>query len=46
MQDEIEVHKSLEEEAHEDNEELKYKVKYLEELARESGHDISSLKRI
>ena len=46
MQDAIEVHKSLEEEAHEDNEELKYRVKYLEELARENGHDISSLKQI
>jgi len=46
LRDEIEVHKSLEEEAHEDNEELKYKVKYLEELARENGHDISSLKHI
>ena len=46
LQDAIEVHKSLEEEAHEDNEELKYKVKYLEELARENGHDISSLKKI
>lgn len=40
LRDEIEVHKSLEEEAHEDNEELVYKVKYLEELARENGHDI------
>lgn len=40
------MHKSLEEEAHEENEELKYKVKYLEELARENGHDISSLKHI
>lgn len=46
LQDEIEVHKSLEEEAHELNEELLYKVKYLEELSRDKGHDISSLKRI
>ena len=46
LQDEIEIHKSLEEEAHETNEELLYKVKYLEELARENGHDLSSLKRI
>lgn len=46
LQDEIEVHKSLEEEAHEQNEELLYKVKYLEELARNNGHDLSSLKRI
>ena len=46
LQDEIEVHKSLEEEAHELNEELIYKVKYLEELAREGGNDLSSLKRI
>jgi hypothetical protein len=40
------VHKSLEEEAHEQNEELLYKVKYLEELARNNGHNLSSLKRI
>lgn len=33
LRDEIEVHRSLEEEAHEDNEELLYKVKYLEQLA-------------
>lgn len=46
LQEEIEVHKSLEEDAHESNEELLYKVKYLEELARDNGKDISSLKRI
>ena len=46
MQDEIVVHQSLEEEAHEANEELLYKVKYLEELSRENGHDLSSLKKI
>jgi len=40
------VHKSLEEDAHESNEELLYKVKYLEELARDNGQDISSLKRV
>jgi hypothetical protein len=36
----------LEEDAHESNEELLYKVKYLEELARDKGHDLSSLKRV
>lgn len=46
LQEEIEVHKSLEEDAHESNEELLYKVKYLEELARDNGHDLSSLKRV
>ncbi len=46
LQEEIEVHKSLEEDAHESNEELLYKVKYLEELARDGGHDLSSLKRV
>ena len=46
LQEEIEVHQSLEEEAHETNEELLFKVKYLEELARENGADLSSLKRI
>jgi len=46
LQEEIEVHKSLEEDAHESNEELLYKVKYLEELARDNGQDISSLKRV
>ena len=46
LQEEIEVHQSLEEEAHETNEELLFKVKYQEELARENGADLSSLKRI
>lgn len=46
LEDEIEVHKSLEEEAHERNEELLYKVKYLEELARQNGNDLSSLRRV
>ena len=40
------MHQSLEEEAHEANEELLFKVKYLEELARENGKDLALLKRI
>ena len=40
------MHQSLEEEAHEANEELLFKVKYLEELAREGGNDLELLKRV
>ena len=40
------MHKSLEEDAHERNEELLYKVKYLEQLALEKGNDLDSLKKI
>ena len=46
LQDEIVVHQSLEEEAHEQNEELIYKVTYLEELARDNGNDLTHLKKV